>query len=277
LTKKFRTIAVCIVVSTLTSSAFADLFGVYSNIRTYASGGGGNPDTHEYFGYAAVPFFAGHSEASFDAGSYGASVSASTLVTYGSLHVDQVASSYNSASNGTIAVATHDGNPSAAFFDRLFLNGSNFGAQVTIHVHGWLSGVTRFSGNHWDAWNVPQGLDGAILVANHNPVYVSDYNVSQDSHITGAQYFDVIGTVGSYLDISSTLYADLDTIDTFNSTPQTAFAQTTGTLNSTFTSADSSVTITSASGHDYAEPVPEPASLAVIGLGVLAILRRRKK
>ena len=34
-------------------------------------------------------------------------------------------------------------------------------------------------------------------------------------------------------------------------------------------------TLTSASGHQYLQPVPEPATLAALGLGIAAIMRRR--
>ena len=262
--------------TTLFSFAQADLFGVYSNIRTYATTSDGAPDTHQYFGYSAVPFFAGHSEATFDDGLVGASAIGDTLATYGSLHVDEHGSSYNTAGKASLAVVTQDGNPSAAYFDRIYLNGANTGAQVTIHGHAWLSDVTRISGNHWAAWNVPQGLNGSVSVSGQIIVPVQDYNASAEVHNTGPVFFDVVGTVGSFLDISSTLYGDLDTIDTFGQGSNSALAQTTGTLNSTFTSADSNVTITSASGHNYAEPVPEPASLLAIGIGASVFLRRRK-
>ena len=100
--------------TTLFSFAQADLFGVYSNIRTYATTSDGAPDTHQYFGYSAVPFFAGHSEATFDDGLVGASAIGDTLATYGSLHVDEHGSSYNTAGKASLAVVTQDGNPSAA-------------------------------------------------------------------------------------------------------------------------------------------------------------------
>jgi hypothetical protein len=38
----------------------------------------------------------------------------------------------------------------------------------------------------------------------------------------------------------------------------------------------SGASLSAASGHDYAAPVPEPASLAALGLGGLSLLRRRK-
>ena len=259
----------------LFSVAQADLFGVYSNIRTYAITDDGAPDTHQYFEYSAVPSFAGHSEATFSDGLFGASAVGDTFVTYGSLHENQVGSSYSTTGRSSVATVTNDGNAGAAYFDRLYINGANTGAQITIHCHGWLSDVTRVSGNHWAAWNVPQGLNGGIQVSGYSTVLVQDYNASTDVHMTGPQFFDVVGTVGSFLDISSYLDADLDTIDTCQGSV-TAFAQTTGTLHSTFTSADSNVTITSASGHNYAEVVPEPTSVLAVGIGAIGVLCRRK-
>ena len=262
--------------TTLFSFAHADLFGVYSNIRTYATTSDGAPDTHQYFGYSAVPFFAGHSEAIFDDGLVGASAIADTLATYGSLHVNETGSSYDTPGKSSIAVVTQDGNPSAAYYDRIYINGANTGAQITIHAHAWLSDVTRLSGNHWPAWNVPQGLNGSVSVSGQFTAPVQDYNASADVHYTGPVFFDVIGTVGSFIDVSSALYGDLDTIDTFGQGATSAFAQTTGTLNSTFTSANSDDTLVSASGHDYSEVVPEPTSLLAIGLGAVIMMRRKR-
>ena len=263
--------------TTLFSFAHADLFGVYSNIRTYATTSDGQPDTHQYFGYSAVPFFAGHSEAIFDDGLVGASSIGNTLATYGSLHVNETGSSYNTTGKASIAVVTQDGNPSAAYFDRLFINGANTGEQITIHAHAWISDVIRVSGNHWAAWDVPQGLNGSVSVAGQITAPVQDYNTSAVVHYTGPVFFDVVGTVGSFIDISSTLFGDLDTIDTFGQGATSAFAQTTGTLHSTFTSANPNDTLVSASGHDYSELVPEPASCLVLGIGAIAVLCRRKK
>lgn len=273
---KYRLIYAGLAAVLTSGTASADLFGVYSNIRTYTAGGPTSSDTHEYLGYSPVPSLTGHSEASFDSGTYSASAVGDTFVTYGSLHVSQHGSSIATPNNASLAVVTSDGNPAAAYYDRLFINGANTGATVTIHVAGWLSDVTRVSGNHWAAWNVPQGLNGGITVAGHNTVPVQDFNASADVHVTGPQYFDVTGVVGSYLDISSYLYADLDTIDTFGQGSFSATAETVGTLNSTFTSDNPDVTITSASGHDYAA-VPEPATLSVLGLGIISVIRRRKK
>ena len=149
------------------------------------------------------------------------------------------------------------------------------GSTVTIHVAGWLSDVTRVSGNHWPAWNVPQGLDGGITVSGYNTVHVQDFNASEDVHVTGPQHFDVTGVVGSHLDISAYLYGNLDTIDTFGQGSYSASATTIGTLNSTFTSDNPDVTITSASGHNYGA-VPEPATLTGLALGLLAMIKRKK-
>ncbi len=273
---KSRLLALCIISASLTTSAHADLYGVYSNIRTYVASYA-PVDTHQYLGYSAVSSIAGHSEAKFDDGTINGSAVADTFVTYGALHIDQEASSKNSNRNGVLATVTEDGNPSAAYFDRLYFDGANVGATFTIHCHAWLSDEVRVSGNHDPAWNVPQGFNGTVQIGSDFRS-IQDFNAGVVVSNTGPAIFDVVGTVGSFLDISSTLYGDCDTFDTFNANPTSAIAMTIGTLNSTFESADPSVIIKSASGHDYTPAaVPEPATYATLGLGLLAVVRRRKR
>ena len=217
--------------------------------------------------------------------------SARSSAEFGRLHGFSSASltnSYYNASNLPLAdgfggIANENGSPddvaatTSSFFEdqlQFFGAGQGYKARYIFHVDGTNSGYLR-----------SQELGGPLMVlgatiAGHNTTwgfggdgFYSDNWATEDIEIDGSspqsiqvQFDTLVSFTPKNLPDGSTISATCD----FSSTATLAGIQVfdaNGNL-------DNTVTFKSASGTVY--PVPEPATMVGLGLGLLAVVRRRK-
>ncbi len=96
-------------------------------------------------------------------------------------------------------------------------------------------------------------------------------------NVNGAAPYDLVGTITAAVGDKVTLSYGLDTFAYVAGTAtvaRQASVDFSHTARAFAWSNDPGVTLVAASGHDYAA-VPEPASVAALGMGALALLRRR--
>ena len=264
----------------LIGGASAQLSGLKTNLRTFVDTGlGGHGDTHQYLGPVAGPTLGGHSEA------FGADVNASGTASadasaaFGDLSVDLRAHGQKNADGAVTAYVSYDGAPSAEFFDRIYVNGPNVGAATTVHVDGLLTDLYRVEGNNRNQFNYPQGVDAFVYLTglgNTPAIHLTSYRAGADVFENHSGGYDYATTVGGYFDIGVRLYGDVASSDTYFRSPQNSSdGVTQGRFLTTLRGDSSNVSLLSASGHVY-QAVPEPGSFAALGLGVLALMRRRR-
>ena len=263
----------------LAAGASAQLSGLKTNLRTFVDTGlGGHGDTHQYLGPTAGPTLSGHSETSGSDVNASGSAAGDAVAAYGDLSVDLRAHGQKNVDGAVTAYVSHDGAPSAEFFDRIYVNGSNVGAAATVHIDGLLTDLYRVEGNNRNQFNYPQGVDAFVYLTglgNTPAIHLTSYRAGADVYENHSGGYDYAATVGGYFDIGVRLYGDVASSDTYFRSPQNSSdGVTQGRFLTTLRAGSSNFSLLSASGHVY-QPVPEPASFAVFGAGLLAFLRRK--
>lgn len=278
----FRSLFALASILALAAGASAQLSGLKTNLRTIAETGlGGYDDTHDYQNSAAGSLLSGHSEAAASDANASSAAQADATAAYGDLFVDLAAQTRKNPDGAAVAIVTHDGAPSTEWLDRIYVIGANPGATVTIHLTGILTDLDRVDGNNRDQYNTPQGVDATLTVnpggGNAPAIHLTSYRAGADVFEDHSGAADITATVGGYFDLSAQLYGDVDASDTyFRSATGSVDAVTRGRFLTGISADDSNVRFLGASGHVY-QAVPEPASFAALGVGLLAVLRRRAR
>lgn len=262
----------------LVTLASAQVNGLVTGIRAYGAGGDFADDHSQQLSDHVNPQLAGHAQANYS-GAYGhATASVDVTAAYGDLSASLSAFARNNLNLSCYSVGDHYGGPSAEYYDRIFVNGANVGVTVTIHMTGLLTDLVRVDGNSNDPLNAPQGVEGYLNVGLAGGATSS---LGVQSVRRGAVYtdnpsaaVDFTATVGSYFDLDGGLYAYATEYDERGPAVTSHTAITTGRFLTGLSASDPGVTFFGDSGHVY-QAVPEPASLAALGLGALAVLRRR--
>lgn len=275
----FRSLFALASVLTLAAGASAQFSGLQTNLRTEASvSDGPHVFDSQDLGPSAGPTLDGycHSESVGDDGS--GEATGQVHASFGDLSVDMSGHAEKNKLDGAAnSYVSHGGAPSVRYFDRILVTGPVVGTPVTIHMEGHLTDLYRVEGDHVDSGR--QGVEGGIYL-NGNP---SPY-VDATSYRAGTSvYEDHAGTatyrtaVGDTFDIDVRLYGDAEASDVlYRSGVYSVDALTQGRFLTTFTTDASGVSLIGDSGHVY-QAVPEPAPLAALGLGALALLRRSRR
>ncbi len=263
----------------MAAAASAQLSGLGTGLRTYTEGyDGDGQDTHQVQDVTGVSTLTGHSQAGFNASYASGSAVADSTASFGSLSVDFDTHTTHDATHPIYSVATSFSNPSAYFYDRVYVSGANIGQSVTVHITGLLSNVSLIYGNNNDQLNTPQGLLGVLdaYPAAGGDSFLQVANLRQGAVYTSipSASCDVTVTVGSFFNISTRLYGDATVNDIYTGAAGGGEGQTIGTFLTGITSTTPGLSFIGDSGHVY-QAVPEPSAFATLGLGLL-VLRRRK-
>ena len=180
--------------------------------------------------------------------------------------------------NSTTGVTNPNGSPEslislgfAGFNDTLQFGGSlqaGYKARYVFHVDGTNSGNGYFAGM---AVNIA-GNDESFFALN--PGYNNEIWATQSYDIDGINPQQINVQFSNQFVCDTWLYADGATVSGTSDFSSTLVLDRIEVVDAQGNVVTDGITVTSASGTIYA--VPEPASCAVLGLGVLGFLKRRK-
>lgn len=153
----------------------------------------------------------------------------------------------------------------ASFNDSILLAGAGeVRLRVTYQLHSILSASTS-------AGTAEAALDVFAYPLSGSPIAPGPITHTGTGERRTAASFDIVGTAGAQWNIQADLYT-FAAISATTIGGHSAFADASQTGSITIEAISGS--FSSGSGHDYA-PVPEPATWAVLGLGALAMRRRK--
>lgn len=206
---------------------------------------------------------------------------------YGDLIAGFAIHSQNSAVTGAFIYADNTGgtSPNARFRDRLTIVSATLpaGTPVAVSLSGLLTGAfaTATSGNpaglHAETsitatyrWEADANVGGTAYSSSGTLSYGLGTSGGSDAEATS-----LVAYVGGTLDLDARLYVTGDAFTNSYGDLADASATADGRFRAGVALLTPDAFYDSLSGRRYAQAVPEPASYAALGVGLLAVARRR--